>query len=412
MYDYLNDTHYFAIVGLIWKEMTAIIKKKRIMLLLIAMLFAFGSAVQAAPSKNPPQIRVLLDGKPIQFQAAPVMKNGVTFVQFKPLFQALGYNVDWNSAAKQVTGTLADQELRMKLGSTIAYVNGQKTKLETPPYANAGNTLVPLRFVAESTGLPVKWDAKTRTIKIDRKTVTDLVSIQIKKLYAGQAAALSKGDYKGALAAVHPKSPTRKSHEQSYEEMSSGKSKVSAYVYNVTVAGTSVIATVANTFERTGGAFNWDYTLYKEVLLKKDAAGAWKEYDNGIFDMEYHLPDGLLDAKPEVPEAERTAMMNILQTHYNGINQEDTRLLFSVIAPESPYKKIIDDWLQSGVFKELDFNIHSDSSSIVLYQNDEAVIYTEETDDADGDMYSSSALYWLKKQNGSWLIFDMLEVTE
>lgn len=84
--------------------------------------------------------------------------------------------------------------------------------------------------------------------------------------------------------------------------------------------------------------------------------------------MEYHLPDGLLDAKPEVPEAERTALMNILQTHYNGINQEDTRLLFSVIAPESPYKKMIDDWLQSGVFKELDFNIHADSSSIVLYE--------------------------------------------
>ena len=40
------------------------------------------------------------------------MKNGVTFVQFRPLFQALDYKVNWNSGNKQVTGTYLDQKRR------------------------------------------------------------------------------------------------------------------------------------------------------------------------------------------------------------------------------------------------------------------------------------------------------------
>ena len=42
----------------------------------------------------------------------PIMKNGVTFVQFRPLFQALDYKVNWNSGNKQVTGTYLDQKCR------------------------------------------------------------------------------------------------------------------------------------------------------------------------------------------------------------------------------------------------------------------------------------------------------------
>ncbi|MGM1046237.1 MAG: copper amine oxidase N-terminal domain-containing protein [Bacillota bacterium] len=391
--------------------MTALIKR-RIGLLVFAMLFVFTSTIQAAPAKTPAQIRVFLDGQEIKFQAAPVIKNGVTFVQFRPLFQTLGYKVNWTSATKQVTGTLADQKLVMKLGSTIAYVNGQKTKLPIAPYTKAGNTLVPLRFVAESTGLPVKWDAKARTIKIDRKTVTDKASTEIKKLYKNQAAAESKGDLKGAMTAIHPKSPSYKEYEQSYKEMAGYNVKVSSFAYDVTVAGSSVVASVEKTYERTSGPFIWDFTIYYDVILKKNASGAWKEYDSALLDIEYHVPDGFLEQKPVVPEAEQTAMLNTLQTHYKGMNEEDRVTLLSAVYPKSPYFEMMNEAINAGIFDDLNFHIQADASHIVLYQDNEAVIYTEETDDADGDTYTSSSLYWLKKNNGHWLIYDLIDITE
>lgn len=387
--------------------------KKRIGLLVFAMLFVFTSAAQAASAKTPAQIHVLLDGKQIQFQAAPVMKDSVTFVQFRPLFQALGYEVNWNSSTQQVLGTFADQKLEMKIGSTIAYVNGQKTNLAIAPYTNAGNTLVPLRFVAESTGLPVKWDAKASTIQIDRKTVTDQVAAEIIQLYSQQSAAVSNGDYKAALTALHPNSLNYQDYEQSYKVMSSSKGKLKAYVDNVTVAGSSVVATVAKNYERTGGAFKWDNTVYYEVILKKDDTGAWKEYVVYQLDLEFHLQKGLLDGKPEVPEAERTALLDTLQTYYKGLNEKNEKLLFSTISADSPYDEALNSWInEENVFNEHNFNMQANSSRIVLYQNNEALIYVEETDDADGDTYTSYSLYWLKKQNAKWLIYDVLEIAE
>lgn len=386
--------------------------KRRIGLLVFAMLFVFTSAVQAAPAKAPAQIRVFLDGKEIKFQAAPVIKNGVTFVQFRPLFQALGYTVNWNNTTKQVTGTFVDQKLQMKLGSTIAYVNGQKVKLAIAPYTQAGNTLVPLRFVAESTGLPVKWDAKARTIKIDRKTITNQISLEVKKLYKDQAVAETQGDYKQAMTAIHPKSPAYKEYEDNYKEQAAYQHKVSTSVYDVMVAGSSVHATVEKNYQRTGGPFMWDFTVYLDVILKKDASGKWKEYDNDMFDLEYHISDGLLEAKPEVPETTKELLLNTMDTHYKGLNDKNIELFYSALFPNSPYFEVMETLIDAGLFDEIDFKLNADSSRIVYFQDNDAIISVEETNHFDGDTYHSSNLYWLQKKNNQWLIYDVLDVTE
>lgn len=386
--------------------------KRRIGFLIFAMLFVFTGSIQAAPAKAPAQIRVYLDGKEMKFQVAPVIKNGVTFVQFRPLFQTLGYTVNWNNATKQVTGTFADQKIQMKLGSTIAYVNGQKTKLSIAPYTQAGNTLVPLRFVAESTGLPVKWDSKARTIKIDRKTITNQISLEVKKRYKNQAAAETKGDYKQAMTAIHPKSPYYKDYENSYKEQAATQHKVTISVCDVTVAGSSVLATVEKQTQRTGGSFSWDFTAYYDVILKKDASGAWKEYDSELFDFEYNIPDNLIGASPDVPENEQAALLETMATQYKGLNDKDAKLLYSTTYPDSPYYDLIEAGIDAGMLDETDFHVTADPLTIVLYQDHEAVIYVEETNDIEGDVYNTSNLYWLKQHNNQWLIYDQLDITE
>ena len=71
------------------------------------------------------------------------MKNGVTFVQFRPLFQALDYKVNWNSGNKQVTGTYLDQKSQMTIGQKTAYVNGAKPRFRSPHSRKAATRWFP-----------------------------------------------------------------------------------------------------------------------------------------------------------------------------------------------------------------------------------------------------------------------------
>ncbi|GAB6928535.1 hypothetical protein JCM10914A_25180 [Paenibacillus sp. JCM 10914] len=384
--------------------------KKKISLIAITLLFVFASAVQAAPAKAQASIRVYLDGQEIKFQAPPVMKNGVTFVQFRPLFQALDYSVQWNNTNKQVTGTYIDQKLQMTIGQKTAYVNGVKTTLEIAPFTESGNTLVPLRFVAEATGLPVKWDQKARTIHIDRQGAIDKAEAAATKLYQALDAAETAKNLELAKQSILPKSPALAYQQELYDEQFKRDLKVSSRVLEVTVAGSSIHAFTARSFERVSGPFSWDATIYYESLLKKDAGGNWKLHDINEYDMEYLVSDELLDAKPNVPENVQKAISETIDTQYKGFNDEDGPLLMSVIHPESSFYDIFKTSIDEGIFDEVNFNLKAEVIRTIFHQGDDAVLYIEEVDDADGDMFYSTSLYWLKQSGGKWLIYDVLEL--
>ena len=56
--------------------------------------------------------------------------------------------------------------IKLTVGSKSASVNGKNTELDVPPTIIQGRTLVPIRFIAESLGAEVQYDAPTRTILI------------------------------------------------------------------------------------------------------------------------------------------------------------------------------------------------------------------------------------------------------
>lgn len=57
-------------------------------------------------------------------------------------------------------------EIQLEIGSKIAYVNDKKVELDVEPIIKDGRTLVPVRFIAESLGCDVEWDALTETVTI------------------------------------------------------------------------------------------------------------------------------------------------------------------------------------------------------------------------------------------------------
>ena len=132
-------------------------------------------------------IRVFLDGEEVAFHQPPVLKDGSTTVEFRPIFEKLGLEIDWNDSKQSVTGTSQGKSLSLILGQEEANVNGSNTSLPTAPFLNQGYTFVPLRFVGEATGRKVLWDANLKTVYIyDPATEGKLYDDKGALLYEGQ----------------------------------------------------------------------------------------------------------------------------------------------------------------------------------------------------------------------------------
>ena len=80
-------------------------------------------------------------------------------------------------AAFEVSGTVGayavgeqpaapEKKIELQLGSETAVVNGETVKLDAPAFAEEGRTFLPVRFISETMGMNVDWDAATKTVTI------------------------------------------------------------------------------------------------------------------------------------------------------------------------------------------------------------------------------------------------------
>lgn len=65
-----------------------------------------------------------------------------------------------------IEGRVEDMEVKLKINSKTAYVNGEEKQLLRAPEEKDGTTLVPIRFIAETFGYTVNYNSKTREITI------------------------------------------------------------------------------------------------------------------------------------------------------------------------------------------------------------------------------------------------------
>lgn len=107
----------------------------------------------------------------VMLDAAPVIGAGNrTLVPVRAVAEAMGGVVGWNSSTKTATITVGSNTLELTLGKSTAYYNGAATPIDTDPKVVPviinGRTMLPLRFVVESLGASVTYDASTKTITI------------------------------------------------------------------------------------------------------------------------------------------------------------------------------------------------------------------------------------------------------
>lgn len=114
-----------------------------------------------------PETTVVLDGTTISFDAKPVVENGTTLVPLRAIFEALGATVEWDEHTKTVVSKLGETTVTLTINSKTAYKNGNSFSLLAAPQIIENRTLVPVRFIAESFGLDVSWEASTKTVLIE-----------------------------------------------------------------------------------------------------------------------------------------------------------------------------------------------------------------------------------------------------
>jgi len=94
-----------------------------------------------------------------------------TYLPARYLVEAFGGSVDWDKEKSSISVSFFNKEIEMTVNKSIAIVNDEEVQIDpnnpkiTPIILN-GRTMVPVRFLAESLGCEVKWDAKTKTITI------------------------------------------------------------------------------------------------------------------------------------------------------------------------------------------------------------------------------------------------------
>ncbi len=112
------------------------------------------------------QHRLNLNDMPLVLAPALHRANGRFEAPMRYLFELFGAEVQWNAAEQRITAAKGELTLEMTIGDDTAYVGGRAVPLDSPPRLDVYTTYVPLRFVAETFGFQVEYDATNDTVDL------------------------------------------------------------------------------------------------------------------------------------------------------------------------------------------------------------------------------------------------------
>ncbi len=105
--------------------------------------------------------------------SAPMINSDRTFVEIRSILEKAGAELSWieDERAVEITGIVGDK-IKLWIGKPDAVVNGNDAKIEdgndeVVPFIENGRTMLPLRFISESLGFFVGWNADKKIITID-----------------------------------------------------------------------------------------------------------------------------------------------------------------------------------------------------------------------------------------------------
>jgi hypothetical protein len=97
---------------------------------------------------------------------APVIGEGRTFLPVRAIAENLGGTVQWKQDIQQIRVQMGNKIVYLWIGYAVARVDGNLVAIDAAPRIVNGRAMAPLRFVAESLGADVQWDASSQTVTV------------------------------------------------------------------------------------------------------------------------------------------------------------------------------------------------------------------------------------------------------
>lgn len=131
----------------------------------------YGEILLKMGEKSPgDNILVALNGKRMLFdEVEPINIDGRTMVPLRKIFEELNAEIAWYDSTKTVYAIRNGVLIELAIGSDTYRRNGEILTMDVPAVIKDGNTLVPLRVIAESFGAEVSWEDEKSLVKIDCK---------------------------------------------------------------------------------------------------------------------------------------------------------------------------------------------------------------------------------------------------
>jgi len=142
-------------------------------------------------------INVSVNGQTLQMKEPPVIVNGRTLVPLRAIFEALGVTPEWNGETRTVSAKTNQVDMNLRIGDNNATVNGKSVNLEAPGTLVNGSTMVPARFIAETFGATVEWNAETKTVAIKTNETESKAPVETTQ---GTLTYESGAKYEGSIA--------------------------------------------------------------------------------------------------------------------------------------------------------------------------------------------------------------------
>lgn len=152
---------------------------------LAILLVALALAALASPAAAAERTRIIYNGRELPSDVPPEVVRGRTMAPLRVIAEAMGAQVSWEQGQREVRMRLGRTGVTLEPGVAEAEVTREGTgapperrPLDVAPYVRSGRTMVPVRFLAETFGAAVAWDADRRAVIVNYRPRPTVIGIR------------------------------------------------------------------------------------------------------------------------------------------------------------------------------------------------------------------------------------------